>query len=269
MPSKYAYVDGIAVNYFHTGTTTLPAAPPRLDRPPVILFVHGFGSNGHAWRRQLEHFEASHSAIAFDFPGHGRSGNAEGLTSIGACADFTEALCRVIGIPPCVLVGHSMGAAAAMEMAIARRERVSALVLVAAAARFEIGAERLQTWRNVMWGRAPQPFTTEAFSPKTDFAVMRDAWMEQVKTDPRVRYHDLVASDSFDFADRLGEIEQPTLIIAGRDDAIVPLAAAENLHGGIRGSRLVVIDDAGNTVASEKPAEFNAAVEEFLRALPG
>jgi len=268
MPSKYACVDGIAVNYFHTGPTTLPTSPPPLNRPPIQLFVHGTGSNAHTWQHQLEHFDASHSAIAFDFPGHGRSGSTEGLASIGAYAVFTEALCRVIGLEPCVVIGHSMGAAVAMEMAVAHRERVRALVLVAAAAKFEVGAERLATWENVMRGRAPQPFTMEAFSPKTDFGVMRETWMEQVKTDPRVRYGDLVACEAFDFTARLGEIEQPTLIVAGRDDALTSVAAAERMQAAIRGSRLVVIDDAGNSVPSEKPAELNAAIEEFVHDLP-
>ena len=102
-----------------------------------------------------------------------------------------------------------------MAYALAHPERVRALVLVATAARFELPQAMLDTWKNVMLGRAQQPFSTEAFSSKTDFAVMREAWMEQVKTDPRVRYFDLVACNQFDVTARLGEIKVPTLIIAG------------------------------------------------------
>src|SRR5262249_23517580 len=142
-----------------------------------------------------------------------------------------------------------------------------ALVLVASAARFAIQQAQLETWKNVMLGRAQQPFTTEAFSPKTDFSVMREAWMEQVKTDPRVRYFDLVACNEFDITARLGAIKVPTLIIAGRDDSLTPPESAEALHQGIAGSKLVTIDDAGHTVSSEKPAEFNAALKEFLTTL--
>jgi len=59
----------------------------------------------------------------------------------------------------------------------------------------------------------------------------------------------------------------PTLIIAGRDDRFTPLDRSEVLHTGIPGSKLVVIEDAGHTVPAEKPAEFNAAVSEFLAQL--
>jgi pimeloyl-ACP methyl ester carboxylesterase len=96
---------------------------------------------------------------------------------------------------------------------------------------------------------------------------MREAWMEQVKTDPRVRYFDLVACNQFDITARLATIKTPTLIVAGRDDTITPVAQSEDLHKGITGSQLVVIEDAGHSVPNEKPAEFNAAVTEFLRGL--
>lgn len=267
MPSKYAYIDGIAVNYFHSGSSTLPGVAPDLGRGEALLFLHGAGSNAHTWQRQIDHFGAAHSPIAFDFPGHGRSGNTEGLHSIAEYRDFTRAFADALSLRPFVLVGRSMGGAIAMDFALAYPDRVRALVLVCTTAKFSLGSERLETWRNVMRGRASQPFTTEAFSPKTDFAVMRAAWMEQVKTDPRVRYFDFVACNEFDVTARLGQIKVPTLIVAGRDDGITPPAQAEALHQGIPGSRLVTVDDAGHTVPSEKPDEFHQAVDEFLRGL--
>ncbi len=267
MPSKYAYIDGIAVNYLHSGPSTLPGVTPDLDRGEVLLFLHGAGSNAHTWQRQVDHFGAAHSPIAFDFPGHGRSGSTDGLHSIAEYRDFTKAFTATLSLRPFVLVGRSMGGAVAMDFALAHRDRVRALILVCTAARFTLGNERLETWHNVMRGRASQPFTTEAFSPQTDFAVMREAWMEQVKTDPRVRYFDFVACDEFDATARLGQIKVPTLIVAGRDDTITPPAQSEALHQAIAGSRLHVIDGAGHTVPSEKPDEFHQAVDEFLRGL--
>ena len=61
--------------------------------------------------------------------------------------------------------------------------------------------------------------------------------MEQVKTDPRVRYYDFVACNAFDITAQLGAITVPTLIIAGRDDSVTPAERAEVLHQGIPGSR--------------------------------
>ncbi|HXQ24681.1 MAG TPA: alpha/beta hydrolase [Candidatus Acidoferrales bacterium] len=267
MPTKYIHVDGTAVHYFHTGRTTLPDVIPDLSRGELLLFVHAAGSNGNTWQRQLSAFAEQHGPLAFDFPGHGRSGGTESLKSIAAYRDFLAKLMAAMQLRPAVLIGRSMGGAIAMELALAHPERVRALVLVATAARFDLPQAMLDTWQNVMLGRAQQPFTTEAFSPKTEFAVMREAWMEQVKTDPRVRYFDLVACNQFDITARLGAIRTPTLIITGRDDGITPIDRAAALHQGIPHSKLVIIDDAGHTVPSEKPAELNAAVTEFLKAL--
>jgi pimeloyl-ACP methyl ester carboxylesterase len=268
MRSKYVTVDGVAVNYFHTGPSTLPTAPPALDRGAALLLLHGAGSNAHTWRAQVEHLDTAHSAVAFDFPGHGRSGSTEGLHSIDAHAAFAGAFADAIRLRPAVVVGRAMGGAVAITMALTRPQHVRALVLVATTTRFEIPESSLDTWRQVMLGRATQPFSTALFSPKTDFAVMKDAWMEQVKTDPRVRYHDLMACNGADFTDRLGALTVPTLVITGRDDHFAPPDKAEDLQRRIPGARLVVIDDAGHTLSSEQPEQFNQAIERFVDELP-
>lgn len=268
MPTKYVTVDNTAVHCFHTGRTTLPGVGPDLSRGELLLFVHAAGSNGNTWQRQLAAFGEQHSPLAFDFPGHGRSGGTESLKSIAAYRDCLAAFIDRLRLRPGVLVGRSMGGAIAMEYALAHPQRVRGLVLVATAARFDLPQAMLDTWRNVMIGRAQQPFTTEAFSAKTDFSIMREAWMEQVKTDPRVRYFDLAACNAFDITARLSAITVPTLIVAGRDDGITPPDRAEVLQRGISGSKLVVIDDAGHTVPSEKPAELNTAISDFLSQLP-
>lgn len=267
MYSKYVSVAGTAVNYFHTGPSTLPGVAPSLDRGELFLFLHGAGSNAHTWHRQLEFFEGKHSAVAFDFPGHGRSGSTEGLPTIEAYADFVHTFASALGLRPFVLVGRAMGGAVALSFALAHPGRVRALVLVSTTAKLEIPLETLDTWRNVMMGRATQPFSTALFSPRTEFAVMREAWAEQVKTDPRVRYFDLLACDGFDLTSRLGEIRLPVLVITGRDDHFAPPEKAEDLARRIPGARLVVVDDAGHTLASEQPERFNLALETFVSSL--
>lgn len=267
MPSKYISIDGTAVCYFHAGRSTLPDVAPDLGRGEVLLFIHAAGSNGHTWHRQLAAFAEQHSPLAFDFPGHGRSAGTESLKSIEAYRDCLTALMDRLHLRPSVLIGRSMGGAVAMACALAHPERVRALVLVATAARFTLSDATLTTWKDVMRGRTQQPFTAEAFSPKTDFATVREAWVEQVKTDPRVRYFDMLACSRFDITARLAAITVPTLIVVGRDDAITPPQCAEILHRGIAGSKLVVIPEAGHMLPSEKPDEFHAVLSEFLTTL--
>jgi len=268
MPSKYVTVAGVATHLLYTPPTTLPTEPPRYQRGQVLLFLHGAGGNAGHWRRALGLLGARHSAVALDWPGHGRSGSTEGLGSIEAYADFTAAFARAASLPPAVVVGSCMGASVALELAIAQPASVRALVLVNAAARLHFPAAAVDVWREVTYGRAPQPFSMEAFSPRTDFAVMRELWMEQVKTDPRVRYHDLKACNAYDAGARLTAVRVPTLIVAGRDDALATVDAAEELRAAIPGARATVLDPAGHFAACEQAEAFAAAVEEFLAALP-
>lgn len=269
MPTKYVNVAGVATHFFYSGPTTLPPDPPRYDRGRTLLLLHGAGGNAAVFRRQLEGLGSSHSIVALDYPAHGRSGGTEGLGSIPAYGDFTAAFAAAVKLPPAVVVGTCMGGSVAIELAATRPDLVQAVVIVAASAPLHFSSGAVDTWRNVTYGRAPQPFTTESFSPATDFAVMRELWMEQVKTDPRVRYTDFLACNDYSEAPaRLASIGRPTLVVAGRDDGITPVEAVEAVHRGIAGSRFLVLDGAGHCAASERAEEFNAAVEDFLAALP-
>jgi pimeloyl-ACP methyl ester carboxylesterase len=260
LPTKYAYVDGTAVHYMHGGRSTLPGVVPDLGRGELLAFLHDAGGNAGIWRNAAALIDQTHSTIAFDFPGHGRSGGTESPKTVEAYAGFFITLARALGMRPAILVGHGMGAAVALETVLAAPDLVRALVLANATTHFEAAPEMLRTWQNVMRGRAPQPFTTDAFSPQTDFAVMRQGWTEQVQTDPRVRYFDLVAWSRYDAAPRLGEIRVPTIVVAGADDRITPPAQAEQLQHGIAGADLVVVADAGHLLPLEKPAELAKAI---------
>ncbi len=264
MPTKYVDVNGVAVHYFHTGRTTLPDVVPDFSRGKLILYIHGAGGNGHYGHKLLDLLSEHHSPLALDFPGHGRSGGTESLKSIPAYSDFLHAFAQKLGLRPAVLLGHSMGGAIAMDCALRYPQMVEALVLVATAARFPIPPDRIDIWKQVMMGRKQQPFTRDAFSPATSMNIVQEGWMEQIKTDPRVRYFDLVACSEWDLVARLGEIRKPTLVVCGQDDGVTPVALSEQLCSGIPGAKLVVIPEAGHALPLEKPKELCEAIERFL-----
>lgn len=268
MFSKYVTVDGVALNYFHTGASTIPGVPPTLDRGQLLLCLHGAGSNAHTWHHQLAHFDQAHSVVALDFPGHGRSGSTEGLPDLDAHVRCLAGFADALRLRPAVLIGRAMGGAVAVAFAAAHPDRVRGLVLVATPPRFAIPPASLDTWRDVTLGRATQPFAMNLFSPTVDMAVVRECFMEQVKTDPRVRYTDLLACNGVDLSARLAALRLPTLVVTGRDDHFAPPAEAEAVQRLVPGARLALIADAGHMLTSEQPAAFNAAVDAFLAELP-
>jgi pimeloyl-ACP methyl ester carboxylesterase len=264
MPTKYVEVDGYAVNYFHTGRTTLPNVTPEVSKGKLLLYLHGAGGNGHFAHKMLDLLSAKHSPLSLDYPGHGRSSGTESLKGIPAYSDFIYAFWKKLGVRPAVLIGHSMGGAIAMDLALRHPEMVDGLVLTCTAAKFNIPDDRVNIWRQVMQGRVGQPFTKDACSPATPMPVVQEGWMEQIKTDPRVRYFDLVACQQVDLTSKLGEIRKPTLVLAGQDDMTTTVAESELLRDRIAGAKLTVVPQAGHWLPLEKPQEACDALGAFL-----
>jgi pimeloyl-ACP methyl ester carboxylesterase len=267
LPTKYTTLDGAAIHYVHTGPTTLPDVPPALDRGALFLLVHAAGSNAGMWRRQWEGLGASHSVVALDLPGHGRSAGIEGRSSVEAYADVVERFVTAVRLRPLVLVGRSMGGAIGIALAARRPAFLRGLVLACSAPRFHFEPDQLNALRDVVRGRLPQQFGTETFSPSTPQPIMVEAWREQVKTDPRVRYTDVLACRSFDGRALLPRVRTPTLVVAGRDDAVTPASCAEELAREIPGARLSVLEAAGHQAPLEQSDAVNRLLVEFAGTL--
>ena len=266
MPTKYMEVDGYAVNYFHTGRTTLPDLLPDVGKGKLLLYLHGAGSNGHFGHKLLEILSAAHSPLSLDYPGHGRSSGIESLKSVAAYSDFVYAFWKKLGVRPAFLLGHSMGGAIAMDLALRHSDMVEGLGLICTAAKFKIPEENTQIWKQVMQGRVSQPFTKDSCSGSTPIQVVREGWMEQIKTDPRVRYFDLVACSEVDLTSKLSEIRKPTLVLTGQDDMSIPASRGEQLRDGIPGAKLIVVPQAGHWLPIEKSREACDAITAFLNS---
>ncbi len=267
MRAKYINVDDVAVNYLHAGQSSLPGTRPALERGQLFLFVHGAGENAALWRKQVEILGASHSVLAVDLPGHGRSGGTEGLSSIAEYAVFLASFVRCLELRPFVLVGKGMGASIALHYAAEHSKRLRGIVLLGADANPSVAEETLIGWKSVMQGRAPQPFSKDLFSPATSFEIMKKVWTEQVRTDPRVRFHDLVAWSAEDFRERLEDVRPPVLVVAGADDRVVPPSASQELCPRLPNARLEVIEQAGHALEMERPEELAASIEKFAKSL--
>ena len=96
---------------------------------PPMLFVHGIGNHEH-YVRQIEHFSRNHRVVAPDLPGFGRSDAPDREYGIAAFAKDVAWLCDEVDLRGAVIVGHSMAGCVALEVAAARPELASALVLL-------------------------------------------------------------------------------------------------------------------------------------------
>jgi pyruvate dehydrogenase E2 component (dihydrolipoamide acetyltransferase) len=261
--SKYIDIDGVVLHYLHTGPTTLPDVLPVLDRGTPILLVHGGGRNAGDWKRQLAGLGDRHSVVALDLPAHGRSTGIEALPTIEDYARVVEAFARVLLRRKAILVGWSMGFSIALSLAARHPDRWAGLVLMAGLPYWRPEPGFLEPLHDVVRGRLPQQFNTLMFSPATSMDVMREVWMEQVKTDPRVLYGDFLAGGLFDGRPLLPRVRTPTLVIHGADDKLVSLEQAQATAGAIAGARLEVIPAAGHVPQVEQAERFNEILGGF------
>jgi pimeloyl-ACP methyl ester carboxylesterase len=97
---------------------------------PALVFAHGWTCNRHFWDPQVTHFAANHRVVALDLGGHGDSEMKREDYTYGS---FSQDLCTILehlDLTDCVLVGHSMGGAVALEAARLAPARIASVVMV-------------------------------------------------------------------------------------------------------------------------------------------
>jgi len=94
-----------------------------------LVFLHGIGNHTH-FTAQVAYFSRAHRVVAPDLPGFGESAAPARECSIAAFADAVAWLCDELELQHPVLVGHSLAGAVALEVAAARPELPSAIVLL-------------------------------------------------------------------------------------------------------------------------------------------
>ena len=238
----------------------------RNVREPSLLFLHGAGGDAAIWDLQAGFFRGKRSVYRFELPGHGLSTGA-GEDGIAEYTQWVHAAIRD-GLPPheWVAVGHSMGGAIALQLALEKVSGLMGMVLVGTGAKLGVLPAILQ-----MLEKDPEAFfkaiDMTAFCSDTPAEVREISSRSIRRCPPAVTLKDFKACDRFDVRSRLQEIAIPTLILCGQNDRLTPPKYSELLHQGIRSSRLVVIPDAGHMLMAEKPEPFNQAVQAFLEEL--
>ncbi len=274
MPEKYVRQAGLPILVRHTGPSTLPETPPvGADRRAVVC-LHDAGLQSSLFSDLLGALRSLRKggtgddgrvprgpdacALAFDLPGHGRSGGLDALPSIEAmseCARGVTGWCRATRP---ILVGHGMGALVALDWARRAPESIGGLVLCGTSAALGIGDETIALMREVTLGRAARPFDPKRLAPGGSPDLMRRAWIESIQTDPRVTLVDLEASRAF-ASSLAGAPTVPTLVVCGEHEAAAERESAQALATRL-GARLYTIPSAAHWLPLEQPAAFAAEI---------
>jgi pimeloyl-ACP methyl ester carboxylesterase len=267
-------------------TVELPGASVNyveLGKGEPIVFVHGISGCWQNWLETLPHFGRSHRAIALDLPGFGASPTPSWEIEMPAYSRLLHDFCEKLGVEGATLVGNSMGGFVAAEAVTAAPAHFERLVLVSAAGIIntwspeERAVATAWAWKTfgphfASRGRpiVSRPRAREiVFRPFVRYPgrLRKDLLLEQIEGGLRRAegFGDaLHAVIRRDIRERLGEIEMPTMIVWGQSDQVIPMAAALSYHRRIPHSRLEIFERTGHVPQLERPARFNALLDDFL-----
>lgn len=252
---------------------------PRDDPSPIVL-MHGTGSSLHAWDGWADALKAQRRVIRFDLPGYGLTGPSPGNTyGLDKDVEVVIALLDKLGIERCVLGGNSLGGAVTWRTALAHPARVEKMILVDAggypfhSTSVPIGF-RLARLPGVGWllqNTLPRSLVEQGWhnvvgDPKsvTPEMIERSIELTQREGNRRALIERFKQRPSGSMAHRIKELKQPTLVMWGGRDRLIPPDDAERFHRDIAGSTLVIFDDLGHAPEEEDPARSVAAVKKFL-----
>jgi pimeloyl-ACP methyl ester carboxylesterase len=242
------------------------AACRTAGRGRAVVLVHGAAGAGGLWTAQVEALAGVARVAAPDLPGHGES-EGPGERTVGAYADFLVRLLDALGMPRAVLVGHSMGGAIALAVALDHPGRVDGLALVASGARLRVLPRLLELLR-ARPAEGLDLVAELACAPETPRARVAAFDRALRATPTEVTLGDFLACDGFDATARLGEVAVPALVLVGREDRLTPPRWAAALAAGLAGARLVEVPAAGHCVHLEQPEAVGAQLVEFLASVP-
>ncbi len=262
-------VDGRKV-HAATGGRSFDAAKP------VVVFVHGAGCDHTVWQLPARWFAwHGYSVLAADLPGHGRS-DGPPLASVESMASWVGALLDAAGVQQAAVVGHSMGAAIALEAAAAMPERVTRVALLGTAAAIPVHRDLLAAAKEEP-ARAYQMMTAWAHgaSAKIGGNPAPGMWMTGgtlalfARNQPGVLHTDLAACGAWKSGPEAArKVRCPALVVIAANDIMTPPKAGRELAGLIPGGRSVAISECGHMLLAEAPDALLDALIEFFAPAP-
>ncbi len=247
-------VDGRKV---YAATGGRPFDPAR----PAVVFLHGAGCDHTVWQLPARWFAwHGYSTLAVDLPGHGRS-EGPPLATIPELARWTGGLLAASGAKAATLIGHSMGAAIALEVAAMLPGRIGGLALISTAASIPVHKDLLAAAREDP-ARAYQMMTTWAHGADARLGgnPAPGLWMTGgtlallARNAQGVLHTDLAACAAWTSgAEAARKVTGPALVIIAANDIMTPPKAGQELARQIGGSRSVTIAHCGHMLLAEAP----------------
>jgi len=270
-PSQFVAVDGMSFHLRDEG--------PRDDPSPIVL-LHGTSSSLHTWEGWVAGLRQQRRVITFDLPGFGLTGRAPDADyTIEAQVRHVLAVLDHLGVQRCVLGGNSLGGAIAWAVATASPERVDRLILVDSAG-YPVASKSVPIGFRLARNPVLAPLMNSILPRSMVESSVRNVFGHPERVTPELvdRYFAMTvrAGNRQALIQRMAQprwgadtsalktLRQPTLIIWGGQDRLIPPAAGDRFDADIPDSRLVVFADLGHVPQEEDAARTLQPVLQFL-----
>ncbi|MDH3744770.1 MAG: alpha/beta fold hydrolase [Acidobacteriota bacterium] len=248
---------------------------------PVVL-VHGFGGSVYSWRLVVPELSQTFQTIAIDLNGFGYTERPEARKAYSRTGqlDLLSGAMDALGVESAHFVGHSYGGGLVLTLAHQRPERVRSVVAVnSVAPEWSARGRRLKSIASPV---APLFIRGWALrSRNIDRALRRsfsddelvtpelvESYRERLRVEGAIRAFRNLGKPRGGSADLAAvpyeEIQQPILLVWGREDTLIPVEKARSAAARMPHGHLTVLEDCGHMPMEEQPGAFVAEVERFL-----
>ena len=272
--SHFVQVDGARIHYQEFGDAS----------KPTIVLIHGYTASLYVWKTAAPMLaDAGLHVVALDLLGFGYSEKPSWFDyAITSQARVVARFMNRLGIGRATVLGSSYGGAVAATLALDYAERVEKLVLVDTVCNDNLKNHPVLKLAAIPGlGEAITPFLADSrgfqrYRMRGTLARVNHELITEDRVESILRplraadaHHSLLATSRSWSACRIEQdaklINQPTLIIWGEDDKVIPLDDARRLHDSILHSRLVVLKDCGHVPQEEQSMLFSEIVCDFVR----
>lgn len=271
-------MSALTTKVFQVDTAGYQTHVNEMGHGPALLLLHGSGPGVTAlanWQGVAPILAENFRVVMPDLVGFGqtREPKDHSYTFMDCWVEQISALIQALDLKSVCIVGNSFGGAVALAVAASHPHLVSKLVLMGAVGvKFEI-TQALDT----IWGYQP---SVQAMKQLLDVMAydrsrISDALAEQryqasLADGVQQRYERLFPEPRQNCIDQialapevLSELRQPTLLIHGREDRVIPLAVSQRLNELIPNSQLQIIEQCGHWTQIEQAGRFVSLVKEF------
>lgn len=235
---------------------------------PALLGIGGWIGNWELWTLPFSILSANYHTIAYDHRGSGATLAPTASITLDRLVADVFAVMEAYGLEHCYLAAESAGAATALRAALQRPDRIRGLILVDAHYHADPPSAHDPFLAGLQQNYAA---TLEAFVeacvPEPDCGHIK-RWGRQIldRAAPEAAIALYQTANPLDLRGELSRVAQPTLILHGDADRIVPMAAAHWLANTLPQAQLTVLPGAGHVPTLTQPAAVAAAIARFLDA---